>query len=526
MPSPSRRASLLGVVLSSLLVGPLAAAEAPATAPAAPPPMPVQEARWCWEPLQGDLGPQDGSLLWVHPTLAARDAEPLWLAWEEGGLMRVRRWTAATGWVAVAGPVAEKTYEAHEPVLRVDASGAPVLLWLSRHGEQERGIHVARWDGTRWEPLGKTVAAPPESVNMALDARGRPIVVWFEKRARGGVALRAARWSGSAWEPLGRELASSPEKQDGQLAVAVDAQGAAWVAWAWGPDGRSFIRVARWNGKGWSDVGNTRGGVLRRKGSSRRPALALLPDGGAIVAWVDGVSRGSAPRELSRWTGKAWVPLASPMRPREEGRDAPDVTLTVPADGQPIVGWSEYDDATNFGHSYIQRLTPEGWQWLFQGFHLDGGQSSTQVLRFVATPDGGFHGLVDEPGAGRRRLRTFHARPCAQGEVPAPLPPIRAARSFWPTSVAQAVDILVADLDSASKDTVRQTPRDKLIRFHMGWGMGIRNSFGMWQGNTDLLLSCGEANGHPDSCSRVIIEATWERLQKDGPPAPAPDAGP
>lgn len=66
---------------------------------------------------------------------------------------------------------------------------------------------------------------------------------------------------------------------------------------------------------------------------------------------------------------------------------------------------------------------------------------------------------------------------------------------------------------------MRSTSEDDLIQFHHGWGTGIRNSFGLWRGNTALLESCGAKDIHPDRCSMIIIERVWQRLQ-DTPPDP------
>lgn len=67
---------------------------------------------------------------------------------------------------------------------------------------------------------------------------------------------------------------------------------------------------------------------------------------------------------------------------------------------------------------------------------------------------------------------------------------------------------------------------DALITLHQIWGMGIRNSFGMWQGNTALLRSCAAARGSdasgasgvsvlfPDEAAMVIIEAAWRRVSE------------
>lgn len=83
--------------------------------------------------------------------------------------------------------------------------------------------------------------------------------------------------------------------------------------------------------------------------------------------------------------------------------------------------------------------------------------------------------------------------------------------STWPLTLDAAVEELLSRMSEADKQTVRDTPEDDLIQFHFPWGMGIRNEFGLWRGNTSLLASCGAS--HPDDASTVIIRAVWQRLQ-------------
>lgn len=96
---------------------------------------------------------------------------------------------------------------------------------------------------------------------------------------------------------------------------------------------------------------------------------------------------------------------------------------------------------------------------------------------------------------------------------------IRAATALaslgWPRTVEQAVDGIIDELEPEDLEMVRSSKREDLIRFHMGWGMGIRNGLGLWRGNQALLRSaCGEEQCHPDDASMKIIHAVWERLQK------------
>lgn len=85
----------------------------------------------------------------------------------------------------------------------------------------------------------------------------------------------------------------------------------------------------------------------------------------------------------------------------------------------------------------------------------------------------------------------------------------------WPTTVEATVDDIISALSEKNKETVRTTKREDLIKFHHGWGTGIRNHYGLWRGNNKLLESaCGRAC-HPDDASMIIIEEIWNKLQRE-----------
>ena len=85
-------------------------------------------------------------------------------------------------------------------------------------------------------------------------------------------------------------------------------------------------------------------------------------------------------------------------------------------------------------------------------------------------------------------------------------------RASWPRTLDEAVRRIIDDMGDAGRKMVRDTKKEKLILFRHGWGTGIRNEFGLWRGNTNLLADCHAE--HPDDASMVIIEAVWQRLQK------------
>ena len=84
----------------------------------------------------------------------------------------------------------------------------------------------------------------------------------------------------------------------------------------------------------------------------------------------------------------------------------------------------------------------------------------------------------------------------------------------WPRTIEQAVVDILRDMPEDDKQRLRDTSSSDLIMFHMGWGMGIRNQFGLWRGNHDLMLSACGRPCHPDDASMLVIEAVWRAVQR------------
>lgn len=87
----------------------------------------------------------------------------------------------------------------------------------------------------------------------------------------------------------------------------------------------------------------------------------------------------------------------------------------------------------------------------------------------------------------------------------------RRQRETWPQTVEEAVVDQLKRLDESSKALIRATSEERLGEFHFGWGMIIRDAYGLWGGNEALTRSCGHS--HPDDCSSVIMRAVWKALR-------------
>ena len=80
-----------------------------------------------------------------------------------------------------------------------------------------------------------------------------------------------------------------------------------------------------------------------------------------------------------------------------------------------------------------------------------------------------------------------------------------------PRTLEEAVRVHLLTMTQKEKEMVRNTPENDLIDFHFIWGLNIRNEFGLWEGNDDLIKSCRESD--PDRACMAIIKAVWKTLQ-------------
>lgn len=87
---------------------------------------------------------------------------------------------------------------------------------------------------------------------------------------------------------------------------------------------------------------------------------------------------------------------------------------------------------------------------------------------------------------------------------------IRPLAYGWPLTVEQAANKVLKQMNKEDLTRFKRMKKEDLINLHMGFGQGIRNDFGLWNGNALLLRNSG--THHPDDASMVIIESAWNKL--------------
>lgn len=98
---------------------------------------------------------------------------------------------------------------------------------------------------------------------------------------------------------------------------------------------------------------------------------------------------------------------------------------------------------------------------------------------------------------------------CARGVAPQ-----EECQDNWPKTLKEAVDRLIIEIPAEDLKVIQDCPKHDLAQYHGTLGRTIRNTFGLWTGNTDLMISCLGKIGHADDASMVIVSTLWDELNK------------
>jgi len=104
-------------------------------------------------------------------------------------------------------------------------------------------------------------------------------------------------------------------------------------------------------------------------------------------------------------------------------------------------------------------------------------------------------------------LLTDHSKEEYLNELPIP-----------PKTVDEAVDQLLSDLDLKDKIKIANMNLDDLINLHANLHIYLKNAFGLWSGNTELLADCRSISKEPiyneDDATVVVLGVLWQKLQE------------
>ncbi len=155
--------------------------------------------------------------------------------------------------------------------------------------------NIARWDGTRWWPVGGGVNDRVECIAFG----GGNLYVGGVFTSTGSTpASRVARWDGTAWHAMGSGIIGWP------LAIAVDGSNVFVAGTLSQAGGLSVSNIARWDGTTWLPLGSGCNGTVE---------TLLVHDGLLYAGGYFASAGGIAANRVARWNGTTWSSLGSGM---------------------------------------------------------------------------------------------------------------------------------------------------------------------------------------------------------------------
>jgi hypothetical protein len=466
----------------------------------------------CWRSLTPEAGPQ-GAL--AESNLVATRSGDIWLNRHSDG-PNLLKWSGGK-WTLPPERRRTGADQLWVEAVAASPSGRIAIAAAANRDDGSLVLHVGQMIDGAWQWLGAPLISSPDPFRHARRPAiafvgERPVVAWSEELHADLSGLFVSLWNGSSWTRLG---SLTPASEDSFLtpAIAVDSKQQAWLAWS---DSGSRVRVVRWSGSAWLDVGRDSLDTLsdaQGRTPGRELSLAIDTKGRAWLLRSATKTRG-AELALSRWDGTGWTQIPAPLGPAGKESTVWSTSMIL-RDDRPIVAWSQAG-ATDNRHLYVSEWAADNrWITRLAGLHLVEGVSNVNDVRLASADRERLFVAWDEPGKDGRSTRLVEAYACPAGETPAAAPKSTVERDTWPSTVEEAARRIAGSLDEESKARLRATKKEALIEYLHGWGTGIRNSLGLWRGNELLLASCGKGTrADPEACSMIIIEAVWTLVQR------------
>jgi hypothetical protein len=295
----------------------------------------------------------------------------------------VARWNAGV-WSPVGGGLDSPANRLAE----FDDGTGPALYvtGVFRHASVHEANHIAKWDGTKFSPLGTGLQAGAmfsQAEGKALrafdDGSGPALFVGGRFDIAGGEpSTNIAKWTGRAWQPVGAGLtgfgggsvnALRDWEEGGRPSLIAGGQFTSAGA-------ERVLNVARWDGANWFAMGQGLSGTVN--------VFEVFDDGSGPALYVGGNISQAAPagpfiRNVAKWNGVDWVPLGSPS----DALNGDVFAMTVHDDGRGpalFVGGQFSQSSGGVRLGAIAKWTGQEWQALGAG--LDGfGFAAVHALR-------------------------------------------------------------------------------------------------------------------------------------------------
>jgi hypothetical protein len=139
--------------------------------------------------------------------------------------------------------------------------------------------NICEWNGTTWVPINSGSNAPSLDNPIFAISETNDLYAPYAETGRTGI-YDITKWDGTSWNIVGSSKSLSLNANNKILALAIDNSKNVYAAGAF-RNSNSYRYVAKWNGLGWSEVGNS---IMALRANNDINCLAVDASGNIYAA--------------------------------------------------------------------------------------------------------------------------------------------------------------------------------------------------------------------------------------------------
>jgi hypothetical protein len=268
------------------------------------------------------------------------------------------------------------------------------------NGDESGHVRVFHWSGTQWVQLGSDIdgeaTGDHSGVSVSLSSDASRLAIGAPGNDANGTNsghVRVYQWAGSAWNQLGEDIGGEAAWDNSGSSVSLSSDGNHVAIGAPLADGIELgagqVRVYRWSGSGWIQLGIDIEGEKENNFSGQ--SVSLSSDGSRVAIGApfnDGNGRWSGHTRAYQWSGTAWVQLGSDID-GETAEDRSGSSVSLSSDGTRLAIGAPWNDGNGSLSGHVRVYQWSGMDWTRLGTDIDGEAAGDQF---------GFHVSLSSDG--------------------------------------------------------------------------------------------------------------------------------
>jgi hypothetical protein len=303
------------------------------------------------------------------------------------GHVRVYKWNG-TIWTQLGQDINGEAASDSGTSVSLSADGTIVAIgapYNDGNGSDSGHVRVYKWNGTIWTQLGSDIdgeaANNYSGTSVSLSADGTIVAIGAHYNGGNGIYsytghVRVYKWNGTIWTQLGEDINGEANFDFSGKSVSLSADGTIVAIGA--PDndengsGSGHVRVYKWNGTIWTQLGEDINGEAASDSSGR--SVSLSADGTIVAIGApnnDGNGSNSGHVRVYKWNGTIWTQLGQDIN-GEAANDYSGTSVSLSADGTIIAIGAPYNDGNGTSSGHVRVYKWNGTIWTQLGSDING----------------------------------------------------------------------------------------------------------------------------------------------------------